>query len=312
MCFKSTIISLLFLIAHTSLSAAPICGQSGVWLQVLGSGGPEVDDGRASSGYVIWQAGRARLLIDMGGGSLAQFEQSGASLNDLDAILLTHLHVDHTNDLPALIKASFFTGRDRDLPIYGPTGNQRMPSTTEFVQRLFGTDGAFRYLQDYLDGTGRYQLLAEDVASEDGKITLVMDKEKFKLSAISVHHGPIPAIAWRVDIADTSLVFSGDMSNNRDVLWRLAAQTDMLIAHHAIPEQTNPVARSLHMPPSEIGKIAARAKVKRVVLSHRMRRTFGKEYESRSIIRKHYRGPVVFADDLQCFAIKVDEFALKP
>lgn len=304
MCFKSTIISLLFLIAHTSLSAAPSCGQGGVWLQVLGSGGPEVDDGRASSGYVIWQAGRARLLIDMGGGSLARFEQSGASLNDLDAILLTHLHVDHTNDLPALIKASFFTGRDRDLPIYGPTGNQLMPSTTEFVQRLFGTDGAFRYLKDYLDGTGRYRLLAEDVVSEDGKTTLVIDKEKLKLSAIPVHHGPIPAIAWRVDIADTSLVFSGDMSNNRDVLWRLAAQTDMLIAHHAIPEQTNPVARSLHMPPSEIGKIAARAKAKHVVLSHRMRRTFGKESESLSIIRKHYQGPVVFADDLQCFAIK--------
>ena len=304
MCFKTSIISLLFLIAHTPLSAAPICGPSGVWLQVLGSGGPEITDGRASSGYIIWQAGRARLLIDMGGGSLTRFEQSGASINDLDAILLTHLHVDHTNDLPALVKASFFTGRDRDLPIYGPTGNQLMPSTTAFVQGLFGTDGAFRYLQNNVDGTGRYRLLAEDVDNDGGKATRVIDNEKFKLSAISVNHGPIPAIAWRVDIAGTSFVFSGDMSNNRDVLWRLASQADILIAHHAIPEKTNPVARSLHMPPSEIGKIAAKAKVKRVVLSHRMRRTFGKESESLSIIRKRYQGPVVFADDLQCFAIK--------
>jgi len=302
--FKNTIISLLFLIAHAPLSAAPGCGQSGVWLQVLGSGGPEVTDGRVSSSYIIWQGGRARLLIDMGGGSLARFEQSGASINDLDAILLTHLHVDHTNDLPALVKASFFTNRDRDLPIYGPTGNQRMPSTSQFIQRLFGTDGAFRYLQDYLDGTGRYRLLAEDVDNDGGKATRVIDNEKFKLSATPVNHGPIPAIAWRVDIAGISLVFSGDMSNNRDVLWRLAVQADILIAHHAIPEKTNPVARNLHMPPSEIGKIAARAKIKRIVLSHRMQRTFGKESESLSIIRKHYQGPVAFANDLQCFAIK--------
>ena len=108
--------------------ASSDCGKEGVWLQVLGSGGPELDDGRASTGYLIWSNGQARLLVDMGAGSMHNFEQSGASINDLNAILLSHFHVDHSNDLPALVKSSFFSDRDRDLYIFGPTGNNLMPS----------------------------------------------------------------------------------------------------------------------------------------------------------------------------------------
>jgi hypothetical protein len=48
--------------------AAPCTGK-GVELQVLGSGGPELEDKRASSSYLLWQDGRARILVDSGGGS---------------------------------------------------------------------------------------------------------------------------------------------------------------------------------------------------------------------------------------------------
>ncbi len=54
----------------------------------------------------------------MGSDSLFQFEQSSPLLNDLDAILLSHLHVNHSNDLPDLIKASFFSARNRDIFIW--------------------------------------------------------------------------------------------------------------------------------------------------------------------------------------------------
>jgi ribonuclease BN (tRNA processing enzyme) len=47
--------------------------------------------------------------VDMGSGSLLRFEQSGARLNDLDVILVSHFHADHSNALPALIKASYFS-----------------------------------------------------------------------------------------------------------------------------------------------------------------------------------------------------------
>jgi len=192
---KYLFIPLLMLFLCTPVQAKFACGKEGVWLQVLGSGGPEMDDGRASSGYVIWHNGKARLLIDVGAGSLLRFEQSGASLNDLDVILLSHFHVDHSNDLPALIKASYFTGRNRDLPLYGPSGNHLMPSARRFVQGLFGPDGVFHYLSDYLDGTENYRLVPHDVVATGKAEKVVLADEHYRLTAVPVQHGPVPAIA---------------------------------------------------------------------------------------------------------------------
>ena len=303
---KKILITFLLFSTLLSLSfaATSSCDKQGTWLQVLGSGGPEINDDRASSGYLIWHNGHARVLVDLGSGSLARFEQSKALINDLDVILLTHLHADHSNDLPALIKSSFFTRRERDLPLYGPTGNHVMPSTTVFVDKLFGDKGAFRYLSDFLDGTRPYRVLPFNVDILLKDISTLVDNNSYQISAIPVDHGPIPAIAWRIDIDGQSVVFSGDMSNKKEVLSRLAKQADILVAHHAINEVTNPVARNLHMPPTEIGRIAAKAGVKSLVLSHRMKRTLGKERQALSIIQKHYKGPVVFANDLQCFELK--------
>jgi ribonuclease BN (tRNA processing enzyme) len=293
--------ALLLLIYHPALSAATRCGADGLVLQVLGSGGPELDDQRASSGYLIWHNGKARILIDMGAGSLLRFEQSRAALEDLDMILLTHLHVDHSNDLPALIKASYFSNRQRDLPLYGPTGNQLMPSATQFVLDLFGPNGAFHYLNSYLDGSEAYRLIPHDVKATGKERQVMIDTKNLRAEAVPVHHGPIPALAWRVDIAGKSLVFSGDMNNDYQTLSGLANKADLLVADHAIPEGAGRIARNLHMPPSVIGQIATQARVKQVVLSHRMNRTLGREQDSTAYIRRTYAGPLSFADDLQCF-----------
>jgi ribonuclease BN (tRNA processing enzyme) len=279
------------------------CSEDGVWLQVLGSGGPELDDGKASSAYVIWHKGKARLLVDVGSGGMFRFEQSGASLNDLDVILLSHMHVDHSNDLPALIKASYFSDRNRDLYLYGPSGNSLMPSATSFVQRLFGSDGAYQYLRDYIDGDESYRLLPHDVDVTGKTERVVLADFRYRLTAVPVHHGPLPALAWRVEIEGKRIVFSGDMNNDYETLAILAKQADLLVAHHAVPEGIGGVARNLHMPPSVIGQIAAKARVKQLVLSHRMNRTLGQEQISTAQIRQQYNGPMQFADDLQCFRL---------
>ena len=84
---------------------------------------------------------------------------------------------------------------------------------------------------------------------------------------------------------------------------KVAKGADILVAHNAIPEGMSGVARNLHMPPSVIGEIAAQAQVKLLVLSHRMKRTLGAEQTQATTeqIRKSYKGPMQFADDLQCF-----------
>jgi ribonuclease BN (tRNA processing enzyme) len=287
----------------TPVFATTACGEQGLWLQVLGSGGPELDDERASSGYIIWQTGKARILIDMGSGSLFRFEQSGASLNDLDVVLLSHLHVDHSNDLPALIKASFFSDRKRDLYLYGPSGNHLMPSTSHFVQDLLGPAGAYQYLSHYLDNSEDYRLLPFDIDVTTKTEQSILVDPSYRLTALSMHHGPIPALAWRVEIAGKIIVFSGDMNNDNGTLQLLAQQADILVAHHAVPEEATGIARNLHMTPSVIGQIAAKSSVKHLVLSHRMKRTIGKEQSSTQQIRKQYSGPLQFADDLQCFKL---------
>jgi len=76
------------------------CAEHNISLQVLGSGGPELDDQRASSSYLIWADNKAVALIDIGGGASLNYERSGAQFEDLKVIALSHLHVDHSADLP--------------------------------------------------------------------------------------------------------------------------------------------------------------------------------------------------------------------
>jgi ribonuclease BN (tRNA processing enzyme) len=220
-------------------------------------------------------------------------------------ILLTHLHVDHSADLPALVKGSYFTGRDRDLPVYGPTGNALMPSTGAFINALFATPGgAFHYLDDYLGDKEDYRLIPHEVEVNGSEPMTLVDDEGFRLSAIPVHHGPIPALAWRIDTGGKAIAISGDMNGDKHTLEKLADHADLMVAHHAIPEGAQGVARKLHMPPSVIGSIAAKAGVGQLVLSHRMLRTIGRETESSELIREHYKGPMVFAEDGQCFPVE--------
>jgi ribonuclease BN (tRNA processing enzyme) len=124
-------------------------GVAGVALHVLGLGGPELQDKRASSSYLIWWNGHARVLMDIGVGAALRFGQSGGNVTGLDVILLTHLHVDYVGDLPALVKSSYFEDRRDALPVFGPTGNSNFSSTTRFIRDLFAAPhGAFRYLSE--------------------------------------------------------------------------------------------------------------------------------------------------------------------
>jgi ribonuclease BN (tRNA processing enzyme) len=281
------------------------CGKQGVAVQVLGSGGPELQDKRASSSYLIWKDGRARVIVDAGGGSALRFGESGAQMSQLDVILFSHFHVDHSGDFAALIKSSWFEDRTRPLPIYGPTGNDFMPSTTTFVQDLFSDHGAYGYLSELLvpGEDGSYKIQPHNVEpSAERKV--IFRNEDFVASAVTVIHGPVPALAWRVETRGKAIAFSGDTNGEGEGLVRIATNADIFIAHNAVPEGATGVERRLHMPPSVIGEIAAKAQVKKLVLSHRMLRTLGKEKQTLAEIRKRYAGPVEFSNDLDCFAIK--------
>jgi ribonuclease BN (tRNA processing enzyme) len=298
------LISFFLSCAWLPSAAAQSCGSQSVAVQVLGSGGPELQDKRASSSYLVWEDGRARVLVDAGGGSALRFGESGAQMSQLDVILFTHFHVDHSGDFSALIKSSWFEGRKRPLPIYGPEGNDFMPSTTEFVADFFGERGAYRYLSELLvpGEEGSYKLQPHNVVGTM-KPTAVFRNADLAADSVRVVHGGVPALAWRVEVGGKLIVFSGD-TNGEGGLTQLAANADLFIAHNAVPEGASGVERRLHMPPSVIGQIAGDGHVKQLVLSHRMLRTLGKENQTQAEIKKRFSGPLEFANDLDCFPVR--------
>jgi ribonuclease BN (tRNA processing enzyme) len=296
--------SFIVFAAFLPSASSQTCGAQGVAVQVLGSGGPELQDKRASSSYLIWVDGQAKVLVDAGGGSALRFGESGATMSQLDVILFTHFHVDHSGDFPALIKSSWFEDRKRPLPIYGPPGNDFMPSTTQFVEDFFGDHGAFGYLSElFVPGEeGSYKLQPHNVEADATPIMAFRNGD-LAASAVRVIHGGVPALAWRVEGRGKTIVFSGDTNGEGEGLVSLAKNADLFMAHNAVPEGATGVERRLHMPPSVIGEIAAKAQAKKLVLSHRMLRTLGKEDQTLAEIKKRYSGPVTFANDLDCFPV---------
>src|SRR5215831_15073992 len=113
------ICSMLVLPAPSGASAQS-CSAGPLTLQILGSGGPFINSERASSSYLLWMDGKARMLVDMGGGAYLRFGQSGAKLSDLALVAISHLHPDHVSDLPAFLWLSHFQ-RKEPLPIVGPS-----------------------------------------------------------------------------------------------------------------------------------------------------------------------------------------------
>jgi ribonuclease BN (tRNA processing enzyme) len=299
------IVSFLLSCVLVPSAVAQSCGSRGVAVQVLGSGGPELQDRRASSSYLVWEDGRARVLVDAGGGSAVRFGESVAQMSQLDVILFTHFHVDHSGDFSALIKSSWFEDRKRPLPIYGPEGNNFMPSTTEFASDFFGDHGVYRYLSELLvpGEKGDYKLQPHNVVGNAGP-TRVFRSSDLVVDSVRVIHGGVPALAWRIEVGTKRIVFSGDTNGEGEGLPLLAANSDLFIAHNAVPEGATGVERNLHIRPSVIGQISEKAHVKHLVLSHRMLRTLGKEDQTRSEIKKRYSGPIEFANDLDCFPVR--------
>ena len=280
---------------------ARVCAR-GPHLRVLGSGGPIPDDGRASSGVLVSDGERARVLVDAGGGTFLRFAEAGARMADLDVIALTHLHADHSAEVPALLKGAYFDGPRRDLALLGPTGAGLFPDVGAWARAQFGADGgAYAYLSWLLDpheGPFTLDVIALDHHARTP--TVAWSGDGLVLRAVGVGHGPVPALAYRVELAGRVAVFAGDMNGQNDHLAGFARGADVLVMHHAIPEAATGVAARLHARPSEIGRIAAASRVPHLVLSHHMARSLRDLPAALRTIRRVYPGRVSVASDLTC------------
>ncbi|OWY39450.1 MBL fold metallo-hydrolase [Xenophilus sp. AP218F] len=288
-------------------ASATQCEDKSFSLQLLGSGGPISDDGRASSASLIWRHGKAVAMIDAGGGAFLRFGQSGARLENVAFIGLTHFHTDHVSDLPALLKGSYFFRARHQIAIAGPAGGSAFPSLSGFMQAQFNAKtGAYAYLSGMFSGAGDLPLKVTlaDVDYRKAQPTTVYDKDGLRVSALGIPHGDVPALAYRIDSAEGSIVISADQNGSRPEFIDFARNADILVMPLAIDEAADEASAFLHAKPSTVGRIAAAVRPGKLVLNHFMGKSLRVKEQSIRLIRQHYSGPVYAARDLSCFPVK--------
>jgi ribonuclease BN (tRNA processing enzyme) len=289
------------------------CSATDVAVQILGSGGPRMNPTRASSSYLVWLDGRARILIDMGGGAQHRFGESQAKLEDLWMVGISHLHPDHVSDLPAFLWLSHEV-RKEPLKIFGPTGNDAAPDFATFLNRLFDEKaGAFPVLGSALGGSyggsgvrpdigrvvaGGVRLDVGVIDATKSEPSTVFQREGTTVTAQRIPHGNMPTLAYRVQTGKVSIVFSSDQNGTDPKFVEFAKGANLLIMHLAIaPGADVP----LHATPAVVGRVAQEAAVKQLIVSH-----LGLFDLDAAIadLRKSYNGPLVVGADMQCTPVQ--------
>lgn len=280
--------------------AAQSCTGNPVTVQILGSGGPQINPDRASSSYLLWIDAQAKMLIDIGGGAHLRFGQSKAKLGDLSLLAVSHLHPDHVSDLPALMWLSN-QSRKEPLPIVGPSAGKDVPSFEVFLSRLFDSkQGAFQVLSTSLGGPPiagagggvRLEISVADVSKAEA--TTVYNKDGLMVTALGIPHGPIPTLAYRVQTRGVSVVFSSDQNGTDPKFIDFAKGANLLIMHMAIAAGAK---HPLHAASALVGRIAREAGVGRLIVSH-----IGSFDLDAAIaeLKTQYSGPLTVGADLQC------------
>ena len=83
---------------------------------------------------LLLRAGGERILFDCGEGTQQQLLRS-IGLPELDAIFITHFHLDHWLGLVGMLKTFDLRARERPLDVYGPPGLKALFST---IRPVFG------------------------------------------------------------------------------------------------------------------------------------------------------------------------------
>ncbi len=323
--------------AEESLARDEVKGALSV--MVLGSGGPVAHQaGRASAGYLIFTDGKPRILMDVGGGTFARIAESGVNLKDLDTVLLSHLHIDHTADMSAVVKSIYFhnlqakSQRSAASPIrfFGPSDNPALKpaafysKSSEYVEGHYHPQrGLERYLHAFAKviGAGEFGYKAKDIAADvfvkgvgqqrPAPIQTVFEAaDGLKVSAVGVIHGPVPALAYRIDYKGKSIVYSGDTSSKSGNMIRLAKKADLLIYDTAIMSdvpnpKAKPVFHKLHTTPERIGEVAGEAGVATLLLSHLTPITHSRIDKVKKLVKSHgYKGNIQVAHDLRVINLK--------
>jgi ribonuclease BN (tRNA processing enzyme) len=278
-------------------------------LVLLGTAGaPLPVAGRGGTASAVVVDGRV-FVVDCGRGAPSAFTDAGLDFRHLEAVFLTHLHADHVGDLPGMLLYGWGVRADgagalAPIRVYGPSRPEMLPSDADGVGRQTiicpqqpapgTTDLVGHILAGYayhlnvmpLDASmpdAGALVRAADIAvtprSEDAAAVsvLVCQDAEVRVTAVAVTHGhAVPALGYRFDTADGSVVFSGDTTVNddliglargADILIHQVADLDYLARHGAAVADLERLA-GLHTDVTEVGAVAERAQVGELIVHH--------------------------------------------
>jgi ribonuclease BN (tRNA processing enzyme) len=224
---------------------------------VLGSCGTFPTAGRACSGFLVEGSDgdrHARVWVDTGSGTFSNLLRH-TTLAALDAIWVSHLHMDHVSDLPAVNYALRFGRDDRRpsrLPVFGPHG---------WADHL----RAFLTL-DSVEPTER----GRDTLDEAFEVHELHDGQRvdlgpLRLTAMATLHG-VETYGVRAAVGDQVVAYSAD-SGPCPALEALAADARLFICEAAWLDWDEN-APPMHLTPQLAGEYAARAGAQRLTLTH--------------------------------------------
>lgn len=293
--------------AQAAWPSAPVrsSGAQKSRLVLLGTGGgPSPKKSRSAPAQAVIVNG-ACYVIDCGNGVARQMALADIPLASIRSVFITHHHSDHNADYGNLLLLSWETTLASRVETYGPPPLAKM---TRLFLEMNDYDIRTRIADE-----GRpflANLIAPHEIERDG---LVMQDENVKVTAALVDHPPVrPAFAYRFDCPDRSIVFSGDTRPSANLV-RLAQGADVLVHEVMYLPAIDKLARSesnaatlrkhllaSHTTTEEVGKIATRAGVKTLVLTHFV--PGGAPYIRDEVwhdaVRPHFAGNIVVGRDL--------------
>jgi ribonuclease BN (tRNA processing enzyme) len=299
-------------------SSEVVSSKKGTRVITLGTrSGPTPTVGRAQASNLLIVNG-TQYVIDAGDGVTRRLTRLGTNFRNIGNIFITHAHSDHTSGLGALMTVVYDARRTNLVNIYGP------PGTAASVKGLldFLTVSSEIRISD-----GTHTVPATKVFSgHDTGVGMILQDANVKVTAVENTHfhfppgspgyGKYKSYAYRFDAADRSVVFTGDTGPS-DAIAELAKGADLLVSEVTNPideyraqviksgqqmtpeEQAGMIRHHIeeHLLPDELGKLAARANVKTVVLTH-----LNDDYvHVAEEVKKHFSGQVLVAKDLMEF-----------
>jgi ribonuclease BN (tRNA processing enzyme) len=185
--------------------------------------------------------------MDCGNGSLSRLQRY-CDVADVDAVLITHLHVDHFADLYSLYYAlRFHPGGGQSVPVYAPEGAH------DFIAQLLGPEDRTARLSD----TCRFQV---------AKAGDVLKLGPLRVELFSAAH-PVETLAPRVTHGDRVVAYSADSGPSPEIV-ACARAADLFLCDSSWLERQRPLPRGVHMTGLEAGRTAAQAGASRLLVTH--------------------------------------------